>query len=58
MSSKKQRSRLWAEQRIAHDMAVEEARNRRDSDLTEQEKKPKKKTAKSKKSVPQGKEKK
>ena len=58
MSSKKQRSRLWAEQRIAHDMAVEEARNRRDSDLTEQEKKPKKKTAKSKKSAPQGKEKK
>lgn len=61
MSSKKQRSRLWAEQRIAHDMAVEEARNRRESDLTEQEKEdltPKKKPAKSKKSAPQGKEKK
>ena len=57
MSSKKQRSRLWAEQRIAHDMAVEEARNRRESDLTEQEKKdltPKKKSTKSKKSAPQG----
>ena len=54
MSSKKQRSRLWAEQRIAHDMAVEEARNRRESDLTEQEKEdltPKKKPAKSKKSA-------
>ena len=51
MATKKQRSRLWAEQRIAHDMAVEEARNRRESDLTEQEKKdltPKKKPAKSK----------
>ena len=56
MASKKQRSRLWAEQRIAHDMAVEEARNRRESDLTEQEKKdltPKKKSAKSKKPAPQ-----
>ena len=56
MATKKQRSRLWAEQRIAHDMAVEEARNRRESDLTEQEKEtltPKKKSAKSKKSAPQ-----
>ena len=61
MSTKKQRNRLWAEQRIAHDVAIEEARNRRESDLTEQEKEilePKKKTAKSKKSAPQGKEKK
>ena len=56
MSSRKQRSRLWAEQRIAHDVAVEEARNRRESDLTEQEKEdltPKKKTAKSKNKTPQ-----
>lgn len=56
MSSKKQRSRLWAEQRIAHDAAVEEARNRRESDLTEQEKEdltPKKKPAKSKNKTPQ-----
>ena len=55
MSSRKQRSRLWAEQRIAHDMAVEEARNRRESDLTEQEKEiltPKKKPAKSTKKTP------
>ena len=56
MSSKKQRNRLWAERRIEHDVAVEEARNRRESDLTEQEKEdltPKKKPAKSKKSAPQ-----
>lgn len=56
MSSKKQRSRLWAERRIEHDIAVEKARIARESDLTEQEKKdltPKKKTAKSKKSTPQ-----
>ena len=46
---------------MAFDDAVEAERNRRESDLTEQEKKdltPKKKTAKSKKSAPQGKEKK
>ena len=55
MSSRKQRSRLWAEQRIAHDIAVEEARNARekkekveeDIDLT-----PKKKPAKSTKKTP------
>ena len=55
MSSRKQRSRLWAEQRIAHDIMVEEARNARekkekveeDIDLT-----PKKKPAKSTKKTP------
>ena len=29
MSSRKQRNRLWAERRIAHDIAVENARNER-----------------------------
>ena len=51
MSSKKQRSRLWAEQRIAHDTVIEEGRKKRESDLTEQEKEeltPKKKPAKKK----------
>lgn len=43
-------------ERMAFDDAVEAERNRRESDLTEQEKKdltPKKKPAKSKKSAPQ-----
>ena len=56
MSTKKQRSRLWAERRIEHDIAVEKDRIARESDLTEQEKEdltPKKKPAKSKKSAPQ-----
>lgn len=56
MSTKKQRSRLWAEERIAHDVMVEEDRIARESDLTAQEKEdltPKKKPAKSKKSAPQ-----
>ena len=55
MSSRKQRSRLWAEERIAHDIMVEEDRIARekkekvaeDIDLT-----PKKKTAKSTKKTP------
>ena len=55
MSSRKVRARL-REERMAFDMAVEEGRKARESDLTEQEKKdltPKKKTTKSKKSAPQ-----
>ena len=55
MSSRKVRNRLWAERRIAHDVAVEKARNARekkekveeDIDLT-----PKKKPAKSTKKTP------
>lgn len=50
MSTRRQRERLRLE-RMAFDDAVEAERNRRESDLTEQEKKdltPKKKTAKSK----------
>ena len=55
MSSRKQRSRLWAEERIAHDIMVEEGRIARekkekveeDIDLT-----PKKKPAKSTKKTP------
>ena len=55
MSSRKQRARLWAEERMAFDDMVEEARNARekkekvaeDIDLT-----PKKKPAKSTKKTP------
>jgi len=55
MSTRRQRERMRLE-RMAFDDAVEAERNRRESDLTEQEKKdltPKKKPAKSKKSAPQ-----
>ena len=54
MSSRRVREKL-REAKIARDVALETARNARESDLTEQEKKdlePKKKTAKSKKSAP------
>lgn len=56
MSTKRQRERLRLE-RMAFDDAVEAERNRRESDLTEQEKKdltPKRKPAKSKNKAPQG----
>ena len=50
MSSRKQRQRLWAEERMAFDDMVERDRKARESDLTAQEKEtltPKKKPAKS-----------
>lgn len=57
MSSKKQRSRLWAEERIAHDVMVEEGRIARekkekvaeDIDLTPKKKPVKKANKASKK---------
>ena len=55
MSSRRVREKL-REAKIARDIALEEGRIARESDLTEQEKKdltPKKKPAKSKKSAPQ-----
>lgn len=60
MSSRRVREKL-REAKIARDIALEKARNARESDLTEQEKKdltPKKKNGKSKQKASQDKEKK
>ena len=49
MSSRKQRSRLWAEQRIEHDIAVEKgriAREKKEKVAEDIDLEPKKKTAK------------